>query len=344
MIEQITIDEWISQSALLPLADVRSPVEFEHGHVPGAFSLPLFDNEERAQVGIRYKQSGRPDAVLLGFELAGPKWAGLIRQALKRVPGKKMALHCWRGGMRSSTLAWALSLYGFEVYVITGGYKEYRRWAIRQFEKPRDLRLLGGKTGSGKTRILHRLQAMGEQVIDLEELAQHQGSSYGSMNKMVQPTQEQFENDLGWQLAQTNPDRPLWLEDECRKIGRRGIPVPLWEQMRNAPLVDLQVPLANRLNNLLTDYGCLDPDFLVECTERIHKRLGPLQTKQAITAIRENRMADFIKIATVYYDKAYHNDLEKRGPARIIPIEADGLSIESDAIRLIDLFRQMPVS
>lgn len=335
MTQSITINHWIDQAQTLPLVDVRTPAEFLQGHIPGAVNVPLFSNEERVQVGTAYKQLSREEAILLGFELTGPKWADFIRQCLQIAPGKRIAVHCWRGGMRSGAMAWALGLYGFEVYTITGGYKSYRRWAHRQFERNYTIRVLGGMTGSGKTRLLQYMKQQGQQVIDLEELAQHQGSSYGTMNKMVQPSQEQFENDLAWQLKDMHPEPLLWLEDECQKIGKRSVPLPLWHQMRAALLVDLQVPLEQRVTTLLRDYGNLDPDFLVESTERIHKRLGPLQTKQAVAAIREGRMADFIRIALVYYDKAYRKGLAMRLPGGIFELEASGEDLHADYQRLI---------
>lgn len=335
MTRSIPISNWIQQAQTLPLVDVRTPAEFVQGHVPGAFNVPLFSNEERVQVGTTYKQASREEAILLGFELTGTKWADFIRQCLQIAPGKRIAVHCWRGGMRSGAMAWALGLYGFEVYQVTGGYKAYRRWAHRQFERHYTLRVLGGMTGSGKTRLLQYMKQTGQQVIDLEDLAQHQGSAYGTMNRMVQPTQEQFENNLAWQLKEMQPEAILWLEDECQKIGRRGIPLPLWHQMRTALLIDLQVPVEQRVITLLQDYGHLDPDFLVESTERIHKRLGPVQTKEAIAAIREGRMADFIRIALVYYDKAYKKGLGIRPPDKILALQAAGNDPAADSHQLV---------
>ena len=99
----------------VPLADVRTPAEFEHGHIPGAFNLPLFSDEERVSIGTTYKQVGKEAAILLGFDFTGPKWSGFIKQALEMAPEKKIAVHCWRGGMRSGAMAWALDIYGFEV-------------------------------------------------------------------------------------------------------------------------------------------------------------------------------------------------------------------------------------
>ena len=300
----------------VPLADVRTPAEFEHGHIPGAFNLPLFSNDERVRVGTAYKQQSKEAAILLGFELTGPKWAGFIRKALEIAPGKQVAIHCWRGGMRSGAMAWALDLYGFQVYLIDGGYKRYRRWVLDQLEKDWPLTVVGGMTGSGKTRILHELRRAGEQVIDLEDLAQHCGSSYGTLNRLIQPTQEQFENDLAAQLLRFRPGRSIWVEDESPAIGKLTVPRRFWKAIQTAPLFDVQVPIDVRVAALLKEYGSLDREFLVACTERVGKRLGTQQTKQAIAAIREERLEDFIRIVLVYYDKTYRKALDARDGAR----------------------------
>jgi tRNA 2-selenouridine synthase len=317
---RISIEEFEKRAAGLPVIDVRAPAEFAHGHIPGAVNVALFSDEERARVGTTYKQQGREAAILLGFDLTGPKWAAYIREALDIAPQKKLILHCWRGGMRSSAMAWAFDLYGFDVSLLQGGYKNYRRWTARLWERPYTFYVIGGNTGSGKTRILHRLKALGEQVVDLEDLAQHQGSTYGSLNRLIQPTQEQFENDLATTLAGLDNDKPIWIEDESLNIGRCILPKPFWNQLRNAFHFDLQVPLEQRVENLLEEYGQLDKDFLIACTERIKKRLGPEQTKNAIAAIIEDRMADFIRQVLVYYDKSYRRGLIDRDPATILPV------------------------
>jgi tRNA 2-selenouridine synthase len=333
MIKTVDINAFLFLDKTIPVADVRTPAEFEQGHICGAHNLPLFTNEERVQVGTTYKQVGREQAILLGFDLTGSKWSGFIKQALEIAPEKKIALLCWRGGMRSGAMAWALNLYGFDVYLLQGGYKKYRRRVLDKFENIFNINILGGLTGSGKTKVLMELKAKGEQVIDLEGIARHQGSAYGSMNVLVQPTQEQFENDLAAQLDQLDTRQPVWMEDESITIGKRSIPNPLWQQMREAKVTVIKVPLEDRIKFLDDEYGKLDKDFLKECTQKIWKRLGPEQTRNAILAIDEDRMADFIRIVLVYYDKTYRNGLSKRRPENIIEINC----ADTDAIANADL-------
>jgi len=337
MIKPISITDFLALTESVPLVDVRTPLEFEQGNVPGAYNIPIFTNEERVSVGTTYKQVGREQAILLGFDLTGNKWSGFVRQALEIAPTKKIAVHCWRGGMRSGSMAWALDLYGFEVYLIQDGYKSYRRWSAEQFKKQYQLTVLGGMTGSGKTKILHQLQDLHEQIVDLENLAQHQGSSYGTMNVMVQPTQEQFENNLAFQLNKLDSYKQIWVEDESLTIGKRCIPKPFWDQMRIAPLINLNVSLQQRINLLVDEYGALDSDFLIGCTERIWKRLGPEQTKNAIQAIRENRMADFISIVLVYYDKTYHTGLNKRNKSNIFSVDIESSDFTASAFKILQM-------
>jgi tRNA 2-selenouridine synthase len=337
MTHRINIHDLMKTPEPLPLVDVRTPAEFSQGHITGAFNLPLFSNEERVEVGKTYKQVGREAAILLGFDLTGPKWSGLIQQALAMAPKKKIALHCWRGGMRSGAMAWALDLYGFDVYLLEGGYKSYRRWVFHQFEEVYPLLIIGGMTGSGKTRILYQLQSMGEQVIDLEGLAQHQGSTYGTLNRLVQPSQEQFENNLADKLHRLDRKRSIWTEDESITIGKRLIPKFFWNQMQTAPLFDLQVPVDQRIDALVREYGSLDKEFLVECTDRIRKRLGLEQTKQAITAIREDRMDEFIRMVLIYYDKVYRMGLDKRDASLVFPVTNQGSDPDLNAYHLLAL-------
>ena len=336
MIQTLDIDKFLQLAETVPVIDVRTPLEFLHAHIPGAHNLPIFSNDERVQVGTTYKQKSREAAILLGFDLTGPKWSGFIKQALKISPGKKILIHCWRGGMRSGAMAWALNLYGFEVFLLEGGYKRYRNWVLDQFKETYSILILGGMTGSGKTKTLNRLKDHSQQVIDLEDLAQHQGSSYGSMGQLIQPGQEQFENLLARELNKIDKNTPLWLEDESLSIGRCFIPNPIFHQMRQAPVMKIIVPFQERVDFLVKEYGVLDRDFLVESTVRIGKRLGPEQTRDAILAIRENRMDDFIKIVLVYYDKTYANGQGKREKESIHIIECSSTDAEENCRLLLN--------
>jgi tRNA 2-selenouridine synthase len=341
MIKNVNIADFLSKPVFIPIADVRTPAEFRQGHIPGAFNLPLFSDEERVQVGTTYKQVGREAAILLGFDLTGSKWSGFIKQALQIAPDKKIAVHCWRGGMRSGAMAWALNLYGFDVYLIEGGYKKYRRWVLDLFEKSYQLCILGGMTGSGKTLLLHQLQLMGQQTIDLEDLAQHQGSAYGSLNRLVQPTQEQFENNLGQQLSMLDSQQQTWVENESISIGKRFVPKPFFEQMLKAVMLDVQVDHQQRLERLLKEYGTLDKEFLIASTQRIGKHLGPEQTKHAIAAIREDRMQEFIRLLLVYYDKTYRNGMKKRTTGLTVPLPLPNNDIKHNAALVLQFVNEI---
>jgi tRNA 2-selenouridine synthase len=152
MIQTLDIDKFLQLAETIPVIDVRTPLEFAHAHIPGAHNLPIFSNDERVQVGTTYKQKSREAAILLGFDLTGPKWSGFIKQALKIAPGKKILIHCWRGGMRSGAMAWALNLYGFEVFLLEGGYKRYRNWVLDQFKETYSILHFGRNDGLRKNK------------------------------------------------------------------------------------------------------------------------------------------------------------------------------------------------
>ncbi|MBC7744193.1 MAG: tRNA 2-selenouridine(34) synthase MnmH [Flavobacterium sp.] len=344
MIKPLDISDFINLEKNIPVIDVRTPLEFEHAHIPRAFNIPIFSNEERVQVGTTYKQKGREQAILLGFDFTGPKWSAFIRQALEIAPEKKIALHCWRGGMRSGAMAWALDMYGFEVYLLEGGYKKFRNWVLGKFTEHYQIFILGGMTGSGKTQVLKELKIKKQQVVDLEALADHQGSSYGSMGKTSQPSQEYFENLLAVELHSVNNNQTVWLEDESLTIGKRFIPTGIWQQMRIASVLKMIVPAEERIEFLAKEYGELNQQFLIESTQRIAKRLGPEQTRHAVEAINDNRIVDFVRQVLVYYDKTYALGLNKRDPKTIIPLYCDGTEPLTNATMVLNHFKMMQPS
>lgn len=302
------------QALPYPLLDVRAPIEFAQGHVPGALNLSLFTDEERARIGTTYKQVSQERAVHLGLEFFGPKMSAMVKQAQKLAPGKEVRLHCWRGGMRSGAVLWLLELAGFKVHLLDKGYKDFRREVLASFDAPRQWRVLGGLTGSGKTDVLHALAATpyAQPVLDLEGLASHKGSAFGAIGQPAQPTQEQFENNLAAALAALPADVPVWVEDESRQIGRLTIPPALFAQLRTAPRWVLEVPRAARVAKLAAEYGAEDPTELAASIERIQKRLGGLATQQALAAVAAGDFALMVELVLDYYDKTYTYGLAQR--------------------------------
>jgi tRNA 2-selenouridine synthase len=351
-IQKLTIEEFLLLAKQHPVFDVRSPGEFVHAHIPGAVSLPLFTDEERKVVGTAYKQQSKQAAIKIGLDYYGVKMRKMVEEVeallidRKRLAEKQQTsnnkpltentqqkteniilVHCWRGGMRSAGVAWVLDLYGFKVYTLIGGYKAYRKWVLAQFEKEYVFKIIGGYTGSGKTLVMDELAKQEQTVIDLEALANHKGSAFGALGQAPQPGQEMFENLLAGRLSdvsnkmtventvQTNIyhlSSAIFLEDESQRIGNLQIPMPLWYTMRKCPVYFLDIPFEERLNYLTVEYGGFTKEQLVNAIIRIQKRLGGLETKNAINHLLENNHKECFRILLQYYDKWYIKGLNNR--------------------------------
>lgn len=351
-IQKLTIEEFLKMAKQYPVLDVRSPGEYNHAQIPGAYSLPLFTDEERKVVGTTYKQQSREAAIKTGLDFFGIKMKKMVEEAegiikndeLKIKNEKAMnsnatvsplgggggvLIHCWRGGMRSAGVAWLLDLYGFKVYTLVGGYKAYRKWVLAQFEREYDFKIVGGYTGSGKTNVLHELLKQNKPIIDLEDLANHKGSAFGSIAGKPQPKQEMFENLLAQALNDTGcciqdksdqypttsnqyPVSGIWLEDESQRIGNLQIPMPLWYTMRRSPVFFLDIPFEERLAYITEEYGKIEKEQLAESILRIQKRLGGLETKNAINFLADGKLQDCFRILLNYYDKWYSKGLNNR--------------------------------
>ena len=339
-IQKINIEEFLQLAQHCLVLDVRSPGEFAHAHIPGAYSLPLFTDEQRKVVGTAYKQLSRKTALKIGLDYFGVKMKTMVEEVESLVADLKLSLensepeiqdgvlvHCWRGGMRSAGVAWLLDLYGFKVYTLAGGYKMYRQWARKQFKKKYTFTILGGYTGSGKTLIIQELKQYGKSVIDLEGLANHKGSAFGALGENPQPSQEMFENLLAKKLfainktiafdesgSQTLADKQntTYLEDESQRIGLLNLPTDLWNTMRNSSITFIEIPFEERLNYLTNEYGKFDKEKLVNAIIRIQKRLGGLETKTAINYLLENNHKECFRVLLKYYDKCYNKGLLNR--------------------------------
>lgn len=311
---QISIEEFVNKMGEAPIIDVRTPAEFEEGHISGAYNIPLFSDEERVKVGTIYKNSGREAAVLEGLKHSGPKMHDYIIQLKKIVRGKsrKVFVHCWRGGMRSESMVWLFKMAGFDAYKLEGGYKNYRSYIREDFGSERKILILGGYTGSGKTEILKKLEKKGEQIIDLEGLAHHKGSVYGGLGQEEQPTNEQFENDTWEVWRKLDPQKPVWIEDESRSIGRVGINNPLYMQMFNSNVLFLDFPVDERVRRLREEYTCFDVEQLKELSAKIQKKLGGNKLKELMESLEKGDFETAVKLSLYYYDKAYLKGIGKK--------------------------------
>lgn len=345
---RVAITEFLAGCKNELLLDVRSPSEYQHAHLPGAISLPLFTDEQRAVVGTAYKQKSRQAAIKIGLDYFGPKMREMVERveelagSLQLVVGNNAAnsqlptvnrvfIYCWRGGMRSGAVAWLLNLYGFEVTVLAGGYKAFRNHVLKTIEQPWPFKIIGGYTGSGKTEVLQALKKRGEKIICLEGLASHKGSAFGSINMPPQPSQEMFENLLSRELLMVNDessvvneevnDQPfttrhspftIWLEDESQRIGSVNIPNPFWKTMRSSPLYFLEIPFEQRLQHITEEYSQCNKESLAAAIERIKKRLGGLETKAALQHLQDDNYTECFRILLRYYDKQYLKGLHER--------------------------------
>jgi len=319
-VEKISIRTFIDLYQHYTTIDVRSEQEYEHAHIPGSVSLPLFSNEERKIVGTIYKQQSREAAIKKGLEFFGPKMKDIIvfvEKLLKEknIDSKILVIHCWRGGMRSTAIAWLLDLYGFKIYTIIGGYQAYRNWVLDQFKIDWKFNILGGYTGSGKTIILQEFEKLKIPFIDLERIAGHKGSAFGRIGLPPQQSCEMFENTLAIKLqkhATLFPNQNIWLEDESQRIGAVSIPHELWLTIRKQNVFFIKIPFEQRLEYIEETYGKLNNEELQEAVLRIKKKLGGLETKLSIEFLQESNIKEAFRILLHYYDKLYQKALDQR--------------------------------
>lgn len=346
-LQRLHITSFLQDANNCIVIDVRSPSEYNHGHILGAKNIPLFTDEERKIVGTAYKQNGREQAIKIGLEFFGPRMRRIVEEVEVLLNNWQLAisnsanyqlptvnsvfLYCWRGGMRSAAMAWLLDIYGFKVVVLESGYKAYRNHVLKTFSLPFNLKVVAGFTGSGKTEILHELEKRGERIIDLEKLASHKGSAFGNINMHEQPTQEIFENLLAKEINKcTNSsigDGDIWIEDESQRIGLINLPPAFWQQMRRAPVYFFNIPFEERLKHIVEEYGNCDKRLLAESIVRISKRLGGLETKKALNHLEEGEILACFSILLKYYDKHYLKGLHNRDNLASLLREIPGIAV-----------------
>ncbi len=299
------------------IIDVRSPHEFSLDHIPGAINLPVLDNAERAEVGTIYKQVSAFQARKIGAALVAKNIAQhLTQHFITKDKNYYPLVYCWRGGQRSASMAAVLSQIGWQVTLLEGGYKTYRTHVRQELESlPQKFtyRVLSGFTGSAKTHILRQLSQRGVQVLDLEGLANHRGSLLGEEWKntsLPQPSQKYFESLLLQQLQRFNPAQIVWIESESNKIGKVYLPINLWQQMKQSSCIEIQVPMAARVDFIIQEYPHLinHPDILQAKIARLKSRYGSQKINEWNQLIASGEFAKFVKdILQSHYDPAYLN-------------------------------------
>ncbi|MCO5123251.1 MAG: tRNA 2-selenouridine(34) synthase MnmH [Rhizobacter sp.] len=327
--QQLAVQEFASYALVI---DARSPHEFAEDHIPGAVNLPVVDDEEFAEVGIRHKTDTH-GAYLIGVDYSLRNIADQIKPLISRyTPQDRFLVYCFRGGKRSRLWADNLRTIGFEVDVLAGGWKSYRRWVRAGLDTlPRSFsyRVLCGPTGSGKTRLLHELRRQGQQVLELEELAHHRGSLLGDLPGDPQPTQKLFDSALLAEMRRLDARRVVWVEAESKKIGNLQLPESLHEAMHASPVVNINAPMAERVKLWREDYPhfALDPQDMVRKLEPLKPLVGKEVLARWAALATEGRVDElFESVMVEHYDPCYQRSTRRSYGQRL---EVAGLLLKT---------------
>jgi tRNA 2-selenouridine synthase len=332
--QSLSVESFIRLRKSLPIVDVRSPGEFAYGHIPGAINIPIFDDDERAIVGTLYKSKGRVPAIEKGLEIVGPKMAGFVHKVLEIVDSGQLLIYCWRGGMRSESMAWLFERVDIKCFLLQGGYKSYRNYLLERSGEIPYLIVIEGYTGSGKTEMLHHLRTIGEQVIDLEGHANHKGSVFGGIGQQPQPTTQQFQNDLFDEIIDFDLTKRVWIEGESQSVGRVFLPDPLWFRMNETQSIEIQVPRIDRINRLVKEYGTLPEVQMENAITSIAKRLGEVRMRGILELYQEKNLSCVADKLLEYYDQTYQysrNKYKKKLTEVVLP--ADDAATNAEIIQ-----------
>lgn len=335
MITQLETEEFLIRQETL--IDVRSPGEFLEGHIPGAVNLPILNDAHRAQVGTMYKKKGKEAAISLGHKLVDPLRDEILQNLREITDRNEVRLYCARGGLRSRYMASFFAANGLKVYILTGGYKSYRNAVLEFIGSFKKLIILSGFTGSGKTEILQSMSKQGAQVLDLEKLASHKGSAFGSLGMENQPLSSMFHNSIFNDLRNFNPNAPVWVENESHTIGKVFLPPVLWDHMKNAPGVELVLPPEERVRFTLQNYGNFTGEQLKGCVQNLKRRLGDEEMRSICMLIDEGCLEEAVHRLFKYYDKSYEYGRARRNCHNYVKMSFDKLETDKIARELLKL-------
>ncbi len=338
MFQDLTPEEWAALRLRkeLVLIDVRSPSEFEEATIPGSVNIPLFNDEERAEIGTLYKQTSIAAAKERGLEIVSAKLPAFIR-SFTALEGKK-AVFCWRGGMRSKTSATVLSLMGIHAYRVAGGYRAYRQWVVQQVDElpiPEQAFVIHGNTGSGKTALLRMLKQKGYPVLDLEDMAGHRGSIFGQIGLRAH-NQKTFDSLLVDELLHLRNSPYMLMEAESKRIGRVVLPERLLEKKERGVHLLVELPMEARIRTILDDYqpwdhheACMEAFKGIKA--RIHTPIAA-EIESCLSTERYDRAVEMM--LTHYYDPRYEHSTQqyedvKFDTIRVDSVEEAALAVES---------------
>ena len=335
-IETIDNTESDALAAFDGIIDVRSPGEFAEDHIPGAINLPVLSNAERAEVGTIYKQQSTFGARRIGASYVSRNIARHLEiYFADQAPSSRFLVYCWRGGMRSRSMATVMNEVGWRTTLLNGGYKTWRRSVVRtlrDYESSINVILIDGQTGAAKSDILRRCAALGVQTLDLEGLAAHRGSVFGGFSETPQPDQKYFESCIAAALAKLDSKRPVLIEAESNRIGRCEIPKRLWQSMLNAPVISVQAEPDLRAEYLLSAYQDIVQN--VAAIMDAIDRLAPFHSKETIAAWREMAQSESLaplaaSLMRDHYDPLYSRSRKRRERAPLASITLTGTDDEA---------------
>ncbi len=304
------------------IIDVRSPAEFALDHVPGAINLPVLNNEERIEIGTLYKQASPFIAKKLGAALVSRNIANHLENSLIDFPREwRPLIYCWRGGERSGAFTHILNRIGWKAMQLEGGYLGFRRLVIDDLEqaaKEFSFQVIAGMTGSGKTRVLHEIGALGAQILDLEGLAVHRGSVLGNEPNIEQPSQKGFETNLWDALNSLDSTKIVFIESESKKVGGLHIPDALMERIRNGQCIELRSSTNTRVSWLLREYHHFlsNPESFKDKLSLLTSRYGKVQIEKWHEAIDASDFRNLVEeLLVMHYDPSYQSSIVRNFPS-----------------------------
>lgn len=349
MFQDISLNDLLRKQKEEPIAlvDVRSPQEFAEFHIPGSSNIPVFDNEERAEVGTIYKQVGPEAAKERGLAIFSAKLPSFI--AAFQALGQEKMVYCWRGGMRSKTAATVLDLMGQTVSRLDGGIRSYREWVVHRLEEPHvstNMYVLNGYTGTGKTILLNRLKQQGYPVFDLEGMANHRGSIFGQIGRKPH-NQKTFDSMLVQEMERYASSSFILLEGESKRIGKATLPPFLLEAKEAGMQLFIHLPMEKRIEIILAEY---DPEHhqaeIIDSFQRIRKHIHTPVAKEIADDLQRGDFAEAVALLLeYYYDPRYHHAIKDYPDDRQIHLHAESLDEAlSKVIQVIDREKVSPSS